>query len=40
MKQPPNDADLLELLYRYARSEAELRRILVDNPSRLFGYEN
>lgn len=38
-KQPPNDADLLELLYRYVRSEDELKRILVDNPSRLFGYE-
>ncbi|MBL8363326.1 MAG: amidohydrolase family protein [Rubrivivax sp.] len=36
---PPNDADLLELLYRYVRDEAELRRILVDNPSELFGYE-
>jgi 2-pyrone-4,6-dicarboxylate lactonase len=39
-KPPPNDADLLELLYRYVRSEAELRQVLVDNPSRLFGYEN
>jgi len=39
-KQPPNDADLLELLYRYVRDDAELHRILVDNPSRLFGYEN
>jgi len=39
-KPPPNDADLLELLYRYVRDEGELRRILVDNPSRLFGYEN
>ena len=38
-KQPPNDADLLELLYRYVRSDDELRRILVDNPARLFGYE-
>ncbi|MGE4241703.1 amidohydrolase family protein [Ramlibacter sp.] len=37
-KQPPNDADLLELMYRYARSEAELRAILVDNPSTLFGF--
>ena len=36
---PPNDADLLELLYRYVRSEAELQRILVDNPAELFGYE-
>jgi predicted TIM-barrel fold metal-dependent hydrolase len=38
-KPPPNDADLLELLYRYVRSDDELRRILVNNPSRLFGYE-
>jgi len=38
-KPPPNDADLLELLYRYVRSEDELRRILVDNPAKLFGYE-
>jgi len=38
-RQPPNDADLLELLYRYVRSDEELRRILVDNPARLFGYE-
>jgi predicted TIM-barrel fold metal-dependent hydrolase len=37
---PPNDADLLELLYRYVRDEAELRRILVDNPAKLFCYEN
>jgi len=38
-KQPPNDADLLELLYRYVRDDAELQRILVTNPSRLFGYD-
>jgi predicted TIM-barrel fold metal-dependent hydrolase len=37
-KPPPNDADLLELGYRYARSEAELHAIMVDNPSVLFGY--
>ena len=36
---PPNDADLLELLYRYVRSDAELMRVLVENPSRLFGYD-
>jgi predicted TIM-barrel fold metal-dependent hydrolase len=36
---PPNDAELLELLYRYARDEGELRRILVDNPSKLFGFD-
>lgn len=38
--QPPNDADLLELLYRYAPDEAELRKILVTNPARLFGFDN
>ena len=37
-KQPPNDADLLELLYRYAPDEAERRKILVDNPATLFGF--
>ena len=37
-KQPPNDADLLELLYRYVRSDEEARRVLVDNPAKLFGY--
>ena len=37
-KPPPNDADLLELMYRYVGGEDELRRILVDNPARLFGY--
>jgi len=36
---PPNDADLLELLYRMVRSEDELQRILVRNPAELFGYE-
>jgi predicted TIM-barrel fold metal-dependent hydrolase len=36
---PPNDADLLELLYRVMRSEDELQRILVKNPAELFGYE-
>jgi predicted TIM-barrel fold metal-dependent hydrolase len=37
-KQPPNDADLLELLYRYAPDAAERQRILVDNPAQLFGF--
>ena len=36
-KQPPNDADLLELLYRYVPDEATLHRVLVDNPAQLFG---
>jgi predicted TIM-barrel fold metal-dependent hydrolase len=35
----PNDADLLELLYRYAPDEGERKRILVDNPANLFGFE-
>ena len=38
--QPPNDADLLELLYRYAPDEAELQKILVTNPAKLFGFDN
>jgi predicted TIM-barrel fold metal-dependent hydrolase len=38
--QPPNDADLLELLYRYAPDAEERRRILVSNPARLFGFES
>jgi 2-pyrone-4,6-dicarboxylate lactonase len=38
VKQPPNEADLLELVYRFAPDEALLRRILVDNPATLFGY--
>lgn len=36
--QPPNDADLLELLYRYAPEEETLQRILVQNPAKLFGF--
>ncbi|MFB4202964.1 amidohydrolase [Arhodomonas sp. KWT2] len=36
---PPNDAELLELLYRYAPDEAERQRILVDNPAELFGFD-
>jgi 2-pyrone-4,6-dicarboxylate lactonase len=38
--QPPNDADLLELLYRYVADEAELQKILVTNPAKLFGFED
>lgn len=36
--QPPNDADLLELMYRYAPDQATLEKILVHNPARLFGF--
>lgn len=35
--QPPNEADLVELLYR-ATDEGERQKILVDNPARLFGF--
>jgi 2-pyrone-4,6-dicarboxylate lactonase len=38
-RQPPNEGDLIELLYRYAPDEATLRKILVDNPARLFGFD-
>ncbi len=34
----PNDADLLELAYRYMPDPAMRQRILVDNPARLFGF--
>jgi 2-pyrone-4,6-dicarboxylate lactonase len=37
--QPPSEADLIELLYRATRDDAERRRILVDNPARLFGFD-
>lgn len=37
-RQPPNEGDLMELLYRIAPDEDELQRILVDNPARLFGF--
>ena len=36
---PPNDADLLELFYRYVPEEATRKQILVDNPARLFGFD-
>ena len=35
----PNDADLLELLYRAVPDPAQRHRILVDNPARLFDFE-
>ena len=36
---PPNEADLLELLYRFAPDESERRRILVDNPAQLLAFD-
>ncbi len=38
VKQPPNDADLLELMFRYAPDQAELETILVHDPAKLFGF--
>ena len=37
---PPNDAELLELLYRYAPDANERQKILVDNPAELFGFKS
>jgi predicted TIM-barrel fold metal-dependent hydrolase len=37
-KQPPNEADLLELLYRLVPDQASLKKILVDNPANFFGF--
>lgn len=36
--QPPNDAYLLELMYRYAPDDATLEKILVHNPAKLFRF--
>lgn len=36
--QPPNEADLVELLFRATHDDAERQRILVDNPTHLFGF--
>jgi len=38
-KQPPNEADLLELLYRMVPDDALLQKVLVDNPAQLFGFD-
>ncbi|WP_417578997.1 amidohydrolase family protein [Nitrincola sp.] len=35
---PPNDAELLELLYRCAPDSTERQKILVDNPANFFGF--
>ncbi len=39
VKQPPNEGALMELLYRFAPDAATLERILVTNPTQLFGFE-
>ena len=35
----PNDGDLVDLIPRYAPDEAMRKRILVDNPDRLYGFD-
>jgi 2-pyrone-4,6-dicarboxylate lactonase len=35
----PNDADLLEMLYRYVPDAAAREKILVGNPARLYGFD-
>lgn len=37
-RQPPNEGLLLDFLHRATRSDEERRRVLVDNPARLFGF--
>jgi predicted TIM-barrel fold metal-dependent hydrolase len=34
----PNDGDLMDMMLDFAPDEADRRRILVDNPARLFGF--
>ncbi len=36
--QPPDDADLVDLLDEIAPDEADRRRLLVENPQRLYGF--
>lgn len=37
--QPPDDADLLDLLLDWAPDEAARRKILADNPAELYGFK-
>jgi predicted TIM-barrel fold metal-dependent hydrolase len=38
-KYMPNDGDLADMLAEWAPDEAQRRKILVDNPARLYGFE-
>ena len=38
VKAPPDEALLVEQLYRYAPDQGTLKKILVDNPAQLFGF--
>ena len=35
----PNDGDLLDLLLEFAPNEALRRKILIDNPAALYGFD-
>jgi len=37
-KEPPDDGDLADLAFKYAPDEATRRKLLVDNPTRLYGF--
>jgi D-galactarolactone isomerase len=37
--QPPDDADLLDLLLEWAPDESARRKILLDNPAELYGFK-
>lgn len=39
IKQPPNDADIFEFIWRMLPDEAERQGVLVTNPARLFGFD-
>ena len=39
LKQPPNDADIFEFVFRMLPDEDERRRVLVENPAELFGFD-
>ncbi len=39
LKRMPNDADLVDVVPRYAPDAATRHKLLVDNPSRLFGFK-
>ena len=39
VKQPPNEGDLMDQLYRYAGNKETARKILVDNPATFFGFD-
>lgn len=39
VRRPPNEGDLVEMLYRYAPDVRARQKILVDNPAHLFGFD-